>query len=64
MHLYDFHAEDRLTLRWHVGQPCGKDFWESLQGKQQIHVSTRREPDTAATAKEEIGRAIPTRDQD
>ena len=29
----DFHAEDRLTTRWHVGQPCGKASWESLVGK-------------------------------
>ena len=26
-------AEDRLTPRWHVGQPCGKASWESLVGK-------------------------------
>jgi len=26
-------AEDRLTPRWHVGQPCGKASWESLMGK-------------------------------
>ena len=25
----DFDAEDRLTPRWHVGQPCGKAFRES-----------------------------------
>ena len=29
----DFHAEDRLTPRWHVGQPCGKASWESHEGK-------------------------------
>ena len=29
----DFQAEDRLTPRWHVGQPCGKASWESLVGK-------------------------------
>ena len=28
----DFQAEDRLTPRWHVGQPCGKASWESLVG--------------------------------
>ena len=28
-------AEDRLTPRWHVGQPCGKASWESLMGKPQ-----------------------------
>ena len=26
-------AEDRLTPRWHVGQPCGKASMESLVGK-------------------------------
>ena len=31
--LLDFQAEDRLTPRWHVGQPCGKASWESLVGK-------------------------------
>ena len=29
----DFQAEDRLTPRWHVGEPCGKASWESLVGK-------------------------------
>ena len=29
----DFQAEDRLTPRRHVGQPCGKASWESLEGK-------------------------------
>ena len=29
----DFQAEDRLTPRWHVGQPCEKASWESLVGK-------------------------------
>ena len=33
MHCLDFHAEDRLPPRWHVGQPCGKASWESLVGK-------------------------------
>ena len=33
LHCLDFQAEDRLTLRWHVGQPCGKASWESLLGK-------------------------------
>ena len=26
----NFHAEDRLTPRWHGGQPCGKASWEIL----------------------------------
>ena len=33
LHCLDFQAEDRLTPRWHEGQPCGKDSWESLMGK-------------------------------
>ena len=30
LHCLDFQAEDGLTPRWHVGQPCGKASWESL----------------------------------
>ena len=33
LHCLEFQAEDRLTPRWHVGQPCGKASWESLLGK-------------------------------
>ena len=33
LHSLDFQAEDQLTPRWHVGQPCGKASWESLVGK-------------------------------
>ena len=33
LHCFDLQAEDRLTTRWHVGQPCGKASWESLVGK-------------------------------
>ena len=33
LHCLDFQAEDPLTPRWHVGQPCGKASWESLVGK-------------------------------
>ena len=33
LHCLDFQATDRLTPRWHVGQPCGKASWESLVGK-------------------------------
>ena len=55
LHCLDFQAEDRLTPRWHVGQPCGKASWEShrfldpREGKR----------DTAATAREESARACP-----
>ena len=33
LHCVDFQAEDRLTPRWHEGQPCGKASWESLVEK-------------------------------
>ena len=33
LHCLDFQAEDRLTLRGHMKQPCCKDSWESLVGK-------------------------------
>ena len=33
LHCLAFQAEDRLTPRWHLGQPCGKASWESLVGK-------------------------------
>ena len=33
LYCLDFQAEDRLTPRWHVGQPCGKASWEILVGK-------------------------------
>ena len=43
LHCLHFQAEDRHTPRWHVGQPCGKASWESLEGKLQIPGSTRSE---------------------
>ena len=33
LHCLDFQAEDRLTPRWHVGQPCVTASWEMLVGK-------------------------------
>ena len=33
LHCLDFQAKDRLTIWWHVGQPCGKASWESFAGK-------------------------------
>ena len=51
----DFQAEDRLTLRWHVGEPCEKASWESHRS-----LDPRKgKRDTAATAREESGRACP-----
>ena len=33
LHCHGIQAEDRLTPRWHVEQPCGKASWEGLVGK-------------------------------
>ena len=64
----DFQAEDRLTTRCLVGQPCGKASWESLFGKPRGKASREShrsldpyegKRDTAATAQEESARACP-----
>ena len=64
----DFQAEDRLTPRWHVGQPCGKTSWEILVGKPRGKASREShrsldpgegKRDTAAAAQEESTRACP-----
>ena len=68
LHCLDFQAKDRLTPRWHLGQPCGKDSWESPVGKprgkasresHRSHDSREGKRDTAATAREESTRACP-----
>ena len=68
LHCLDFQAEDRLRPRWHVGQPCGKDSWESPVGKprgkasRESHRSldpSEGKRDTATTAREESARAGP-----
>ena len=68
MYCLEFQAEDRLTPRWHVGQPCGKASWESLVGKppgkgsmesHRSHDPREGKRHTAATAREESTRACP-----
>ena len=55
LHCLDFLAEDRLTPRWHVGQPCAKASWESHRS-----LDPRKgKRDTAAPAREESARACP-----
>ena len=39
LHCLDFQVEDRLTPRWHVGQPCGKASWESFVGKPRVKAT-------------------------
>ena len=55
LHCLDFLAEDRLTPRWHVGQPCAKASWESHRSLD----PRKRKRDTAAPAREESARAYP-----
>ena len=69
LHCLYFQAEDRLTPRWHAGQPCGKVSWESLVGK-----PPGKAPDPLILAKGsvtlllQLGRKVhvhvPTRDED
>ena len=68
LHCLDFQAEDRLTPRWHMGQPCGKASWESLVGNphgkasresHRSHDPREGKHDTTATAREESARACP-----
>ena len=68
LHCLAFQAEDRLTPRWHVAQPCGKASWESVVGKPRGKASSEShrslDPlegnrETADTAREESERACP-----
>ena len=69
LHCLDFQTEERLTPRWHVGQPFGKASWESLVGKPR-----GKAPDSLVHAKGsvtlllQLGRKAhvhaPTRDED
>ena len=52
-------AEDQLTPRGYVGQPCGKASWESLQGSHRSLDPPEGKRDTAATAQEDSARVIP-----
>ena len=60
LHCLDFQAEDRLTPRWHEGQPCGKVSRESHRSL--IHANG------SVTLLLQLGRKAhvhaPTRDED
>ena len=55
LHCLEFQAEDRLTTRWHVGQPCGKASRESHRS----FDPREGKSDTAATAQEESAPVCP-----
>ena len=64
LHCLDFQAEDRLTPRWHVGQPRGTALWESLEGKTDPLIHAKG----SVTLLLQLGRKAnvhaPTRDED
>ena len=69
LHCLDFQAEDRLTQRWHVGQPCGKASWESLLVKPRGKATDSLIPAKGSTTLLlQLGRKAhvhaPTRDED
>ena len=69
LHCVDFQAEDRLTPRWHVGQPCGKSLWESLVGKPRGKATDPLfHAKATVTLRLQLGRKThvhaPTRDED
>ena len=69
LHCLDFQAEDLLTPRWHVGQPCGKYSWESLVGNPRgKSTDTLIQANGSATLLLQLGRKAhvntPTRNED
>ena len=69
LHCLHFQAEDRLTPRWHVGQPCGKASWESLVGKPRGKATDPlMHAKGSVTLLLQLGRKahvhVPTRDED
>ena len=63
LHCLDFQAEDQLTPRRHVGQPCGLASWESLEesleGKHRSLDPSEGKHDTAAKVREKSARECP-----
>ena len=69
LHCLEFQSEDRLTPRWHVGQPCWKASWESLLGKPRGKATDHLiQAKGSATVLLQLGRKAhfhaPTRDED
>ena len=59
LHCLDFQEEDRLTPRWHVGQPCGNPRGKASRESLRSLDPCEGKRDTSATAREESTRAIP-----
>ena len=59
LHCLDFQAGDRLTPRWHVGQPCGNPRGKASRESLRPLDACEGKRDTAARAREESARACP-----
>ena len=59
LHCFDFHAEERLTPRWHVVQTCGKPRGKASSDSHRSLDTGEGKGHTAATAREESARACP-----
>ena len=59
LHCLHFQAEDRLTPRWHVGQPCGKASSKAFRERDRSVDPRKGKRDTAVTAREESSRSCP-----
>ena len=73
MHGFDIQAEDLLTPRWHVGQPCvkasWKASWERLLGKPRAKatdplIHAKRSVTLLLQIERKAHRHAPTRDED
>ena len=58
-HCLDFHAEERLTLRWHVAQTCGKPPGKASMDSHRSLDPREGKRESASSAREESARACP-----
>ena len=59
LHCVDFHVEERLTLRWHLVQTCGKPRGKASRDSHRSLNPREGKRGSAASAWEESARACP-----
>ena len=59
LHCFDFHAEERLTPRWHVVQTCGKPRGKASRDSHRSLDPREGKRESAASAREQISRGCP-----
>ena len=59
LHCFDFHAEERLTPRWHVVQTCGKPRGKASRDSHRSLDPREGKRESAASAREESAHACP-----